>query len=244
MEDEGNWIVSEIYDAPKKKSINQWGEDDRPRERLRDNGARTLSNAELLAILISSGNSEESAVDLMRRIMSDCGDSLKTLSQKSIEELMTYKGIGEAKAISILASCELGRRRQGEDQKTRIDLSDAKTVWKYMHSRIQDLTTEEGWIILLNNNFKLICEPINISHGGFTETAIDIRIVVKHALLNNATVIIMAHNHPSNNPRPSRDDDRLTKQIKEGLSLMRIHLADHIVLTDSDYYSYRENGKL
>lgn len=242
--DEGKWFVREVIDAPHKLNINKWNEADRPREKMRAKGAEALSNAELLAILIGSGTSKESAVDLMRRIMNSCGDSLKVLGQKSVDELMTFQGIGEAKAITILAACELGRRRQKEDVSSRLDMSEARSVYEYLRPQMQDLPTEEGWILLLNHNFRLVCPAIRISHGGLTETSIDVRIIVKHALLNNATVIVLAHNHPSNNPHPSRSDDRLTHQLNDALKLMRLHLADHIIITDGDYYSYNENGKL
>lgn len=242
--DEENWFVREVIDAPHKLNINEWNEADRPREKMRAKGAEALSTAELLAILIGSGNQQESAVDLMRRVMGSCGDSLKVLGQKSVDELKTFQGIGEAKAITILAACELGRRRQQEDVSSRLDMSEARSVYEYLRPQMQDLPTEEGWILLLNHNFRLVCPAIRISHGGLTETSIDVRIIVKHALLNNATVIVLAHNHPSNNPHPSRSDDRLTNQLNDALKLMRLHLADHIIITDGDYYSYNENGKL
>lgn len=237
------WHVSEVFE-PDKLNINQWSEEDRPREKLERLGPAALSSAELLAILIGSGSPEENAVDLMKKVLNNCGNSLKTLGRMSIEELKTYKGIGEAKAITILAACELGRRRQEEEAKERLNLSSTQTIYEYMHPKVQDLSTEEAWILLLNNNFKLITDAICLSHGGLTETAVDVRLVVKHALLNNATVVILVHNHPSGNTHPSRDDDRITKQVKEGLQLMRLYLADHIIITDGDYYSYKENGKL
>jgi len=244
MEDEGKWIVSEFYDSPHKMTINNWDKSDRPREKMMEKGASALTNAELLAILIGSGNAKESAVDLMRRVMFNCNDSLKALGQKTVEDLTSYNGIGDAKAITILAGCELGKRRQNEEVRERLDLSNAQSIYEYMRPKMQDLTTEEGWILLLNHNFRLIGEAIRISQGGLTETAIDVRLVVKHAIMNNATVVVLAHNHPSNNPHPSREDDRVTNQVKEALKLMRLHLADHVIVCDGDYYSYNENGKL
>ena len=245
MEDKRNeWFVSEIHDAPYKMSINKWDRSDRPREKMLEKGAAAMSNAELLAILIGSGTKEESAIELMRRVMTDCGDSLKILGQKSAEELMSYHGIGEAKAITLLAACELGKRRQEEEARKRLDLSTATSVYDLMLPRMQDLTTEESWIILLNNNFKLIGSPIRLSQGGLSETAVDVRIIARHAILNNATVVILIHNHPSNNCRPSAEDDRITKKVSEAMKLLRIFLADHIIITDGAYYSYREEGKL
>lgn len=245
MEDKRNeWFVSEIHDAPYKMSINKWDRSDRPREKMLEKGAAAMSNAELLAILIGSGTKEESAIELMRRVMTDCGDSLKILGQKSAEELMSYHGIGEAKAITLLAACELGKRRQEEEARKRLDLSTAASVYDLMLPRMQDLTTEESWIILLNNNFKLIGSPIRLSQGGLSETAVDVRIIARHAILNNATVVILIHNHPSNNCRPSAEDDRITHKVAEALKLLRLFLADHIIITDGAYYSYREEGKL
>lgn len=242
--DEGKWVVSEFFDSPQKMSINQWERGDRPREKMMEKGAGALSNAELLAILIGSGNDKESAVDLMRRVMVSCHDSLKVLGHKSIEELMTFKGIGEAKAISILAACELGKRRQEEEVRERLDLSNANSVYEFLRPKMQDLATEEAWIMLLNQNFKLIGDAIRISQGGLTDTTVDVRLIVKHAIMNNATIVLLAHNHPSNNPHPSKHDDMLTQQVNDALKLMRIHFADHIIVTDGDYYSYQENGKL
>lgn len=244
MEDEGKWVVSEFFDAPKKMTITNWDKADRPREKMMEKGAGALSNAELLAILIGSGSPKESAVDLMRRIMSDCDDSLKNLGQRTFEELQTYNGIGEAKAITILAACELGKRRQQEEVRERLDMSEARSIYEYLRPKMQDLSTEEAWVLLLNHNFKLIGDAVRLSQGGLTETAVDVRLIVKKAILCNATVIVLAHNHPSNNPRPSRNDDQLTKQVNEALKTMRIHFADHLIITDGDYYSYHENGKL
>lgn len=243
-ENNDEWVVREVFDAPKKMNINEWNPDDRPREKMMEKGAQALANAELLAILIGSGTPKESAVDLMRRIMADCSNSLKNLGQKSIEELMSYHGIGEAKAITILAACELGRRRQEEEALIRLDLSSAESIYEYMRPKMQDLTTEEAWILLLNNNFKLVCEPVRISQGGLTETAVDVRVIVRHAILSKATVVVLLHNHPSGNCRPSGHDDKITKSVREGLSFMRLHFADHIIVTDGKYYSYVEEGKL
>lgn len=240
---EEKWQVREFFE-PEKLNINQWSLDDRPREKLMRLGAQSLSNAELLAILIGSGSPKENAVDLMKKVMKHCGDSLKTLGQLSIEELMTYNGIGEAKAITILAACELGKRRQKEEVVQRKDMSTTKVAYEYMRPIMQDLSGEEAWIMLLNQNFRLIGEPVRISHGGLTETAVDVRVIMQHALKANATVIILCHNHPSNNPRPSRDDDILTRNVADACRIMRMHFADHIIIVDGDYYSYKENGKL
>lgn len=228
-----------------KLNINQWAEEDRPREKMMRLGAAALSNAELLAILIGSGSQDESAVDLMKRVMTDCNNNLNTLGKKTIEELTSglYKGLGPAKAITILAACELGKRRQAERAEERKRLDSAQAIYDFMHPRMQDLSEEEAWILLMNQNFRLI-KPVQLSHGGITETAVDIRVAVKNALLCNATVVALCHNHPSNNARPSGDDDRLTQRFKKGCELMRLHFLDHIIITDGNYYSYSEQGRL
>lgn len=223
-------------------SINEWAEDDRPRERLERLGAESLSNAELLAILIGTGNAEQDAVQLMQRILSDCHNNLNSLGKMTLAELQAYKGIGPAKAISILAACELGKRRAREKAEERRNLSSATAIYDYMHTKLQDADVEEAWILLMNQACKLI-EAKRISHGGITETAVDVRIIIKEALLKNATVLALCHNHPSNNARPSREDDRLTERVSKACELMRIHFLDHIIICDGSYYSYHENGR-
>ena len=226
-----------------KLSIAHWAEEDKPREKLERLGASALSNAELLAILVGSGSHEESAVDLMKRIMNGCDNSLNTLGKMTIRELMAYKGIGLAKAVTILAACELGKRRSVDRLGVRPDLGSSRAVYEYMHPRMQDLDVEEGWILLMNQNFKLIKAEC-ISHGGFTKTAIDVRLVIKEALLNNATILALCHNHPSNNAVPSRQDDQLTDSIRQACKLMRIFFMDHVIVTDGAYYSYHDKGRL
>jgi len=226
-----------------KLSINMWAEEDRPREKLERLGAEALSNAELLAILIGSGSTKESAVELMKRVLNDCNNNLNTLGKRTIRELTEYNGIGSAKAISILAACELGKRRQLEKAEERQDLGSATAIYNHMHPLMQDLDTEEAWILLMNQNFRLIKKE-RISHGGISETAVDVRIIMREALLNNATILALCHNHPSNNTRPSSEDDKLTERVKKACCIMRIHFADHLIVTDGAYYSYREDGRL
>ena len=226
-----------------KLTIKQWDEADMPREKLERLGAEALSNAELLAILIGSGSQEESAVDLMKRLLNDCNNNLNTLGKKTIPDLCSYKGIGPAKAITILAACELGKRRQMEKAEERPDLSSAAAIYDHMHPLMQDLDVEEAWILLMNQNFKLI-KKMRISHGGISETAVDVRVIIRQAILSNATVLALCHNHPSNNTRPSGDDDRLTTRVKEACKLMRIFFLDHLIITDGRYYSYHEEGRL
>lgn len=229
--------------ATSRLTIAHWAEDDRPREKMARLGAAALSSAELLAILIGSGSTDESAVELMKRVLNDCGNNLNTLGKRTIADLTRYKGMGPAKAITILAACELGKRRQLEKAEERPDLSSAEAIYNHLHPLMQDLDTEEAWILLMNQNFKLIKRE-RISHGGISETAVDVRIIIRDALLNNATIVALAHNHPSQNARPSREDDKLTQRIKAACDVMRIFFADHIIITDGRYYSYREEGRL
>lgn len=224
-------------------AINQWAEEDRPREKLRDRGPEALTKAELLAILIGSGTPKKSAVELMQEVLNDCKGNLNTLGKMSIHRLTEYTGIGEAKAITILAACELGKRRQLEKAADREDLSSATAIYEYMHSRLQDKEIEEAWCLLMTRNFKLI-RDYRLSQGGLTETAMDVRMIIKEALLCNATVVAICHNHPSGNNQPSRDDDRITSTVNKACEMMRIYFLDHVIVTDGDYYSYRENGKI
>ena len=226
----------------KKLTINNWAEEDRPREKMASLGAEALSNAELLAILIGSGSTKESAVELMKRIMADCKNNLNTLGKMSIHELCQYNGIGEAKAITILAACELGKRRQMETPEERPDLGTATRIYNHMHPVMQDLDVEEFWVLLMNQHYRLI-KKVRISHGGITETAVDIRIIMKEAVLSNCTILAVCHNHPSGNLKPSSQDDDLTKDIKRACKLMRIHFLDHVIITDGQYYSYHESGR-
>ena len=225
-----------------KLTINKWAEEDRPREKMASLGAEALSNAELLAILIGSGSPKESAVELMKRLLADCKNNLNTLGKMSIQELCAYNGIGEAKAISILAACELGKRRQMETPEERPDLGTATRIYNHMHPVMQDLDVEEFWVLLMNQNYRLI-KKVRISHGGITETAVDIRIIMKEAVLANATILSVCHNHPSGNLKPSSQDDDLTRGIKRACELMRIHFQDHVISTDGHDYAYKESGK-
>jgi DNA repair protein RadC len=206
-------------------------------------GPQALSDAELLAILIGSGNTKESAVDLMKRVLADCNNNLNTLGKMTIHDLMQYNGIGEAKAITILAACELGKRRQMEKPEERPDLGTATKIYNHMHPVLQDCDVEEFWLLLMNQNNRLI-KKVRISHGGITEVSVDIRIIMREAVLANATIIAVCHNHPSGNLRPSTADNDLTNQLQRACQLMRIHFMDHVILTDGNYFSYRETGRL
>ena len=224
-------------------TITQWAEEDRPREKMMMHGASALSNAELLAILIGSGSAEESAVELMRKILNDYHNNLNELGKASIEELCRYKGIGSAKAISILAASELGKRRKEESVKERIAILSSKDVYECFYPMMCDLLTEECWVLLLNQASKII-EKTKISAGGLSATAVDVRCILREALLKRASAIVLCHNHPSGNIRPSKEDDLLTRHVAQASECMDIRLVDHIILTDGAFYSYADEGRI
>jgi DNA repair protein RadC len=226
-----------------KLNINQWAEEDRPREKLMRLGAAALTDAELLAILVGSGSPKEDAVSLMKRILADCNNNLNSLGKLTIRDLCQYNGIGEAKAITILAACELGKRRQMEKAEERPDLGTATFIYNHMHPVLQDCDVEEFWVLLMNQNHRLI-KKLCISRGGITEVAVDIRIIMREAVLVNATIIAVCHNHPSGSLRPSKPDDDLTFSLLKASQLMRIKLLDHVIVTDGNYYSYHEEGRI
>lgn len=221
--------------------ISQWAEEDRPREKLERLGTQALSDAELLAILIGSGSPQEDAVSLMKRILNDCNNNLNTLGKLTIHDLCQYNGVGPAKAITILAACELGKRRQLETVEERPDIGTATRIYNHMHPILQDKDVEEFWILLMNQNHRLI-KKVCIAHGGISEVSVDIRIIMREAVLANATILAVCHNHPSGSLSPSRMDNDLTHSIQNACRLMRIHFLDHVIVTDGAYYSYHEEG--
>ena len=225
-----------------KLSINRWAEEDRPREKMMSKGAQALTNAELLAILIGSGSGDDSAVSLMQKVLAAYGDSLDRVGRLSVEELCHFKGIGPAKAITILAACELGRRRAVE-QPERRQVRSAAQVYDYFYPLMRDLPVEEFHVLLLNQSATVI-DSVRIGVGGLTETVVDVRVILREALLKRATALILCHNHPSGNLRPSTHDDRLTRQVQEAARLLNLNLADHVIFTDSGYYSYADEGRL
>ncbi len=224
-------------------TIKQWKENERPRERLAELGAGALSNSELLAILIGSGNATETAVGLMRRILSDCGGNLNRLGKMTLPELCAYNGIGPAKAITIMAACELGKRRQSEDVEERKRISSSCDIYNYFHPVMCDLPTEECHVLLLNQALNIMGSKC-VGRGGITATVVDVRLVLREALLARATQIALCHNHPSGNVHPSKEDDKLTTRLKQAAAAMDITLIDHIVLTDGRYFSYSDEGRL
>ena len=224
-------------------SVGQWAETDRPRHKLNTLGAQALTNAELLSILIGTGSREEDAVRLCARVLADCGNNLNTLGKRSADELMQYNGLGFSKVMAILAAVELGKRRQLAQVEETPDLGTATRIYNYMHPQMMDLQTEEFWAILMNQHYRLI-KAVRISHGGITETAVDVRVIMKECVLNNATILAVCHNHPSGNITPSKPDNELTTSIKKACQIMRVHFADHVIITDGRYYSYLEQGRI
>ncbi|MBR4534383.1 MAG: DNA repair protein RadC [Bacteroidaceae bacterium] len=226
-------------------NIKSLPSDERPRERLMQQGAAALSPAELLAILIGSGNSEETAVQLMQRVLKDCGGSLKTLSRLSLSDLTkNYKGLGPAKAVTILAACELGRRRSMEVAAEKRYIQNSVDLYNIMYPRMRDLAHEESYALYLRADSSLEGQPFLVSKGGLTATAVDIRLVIREALIRQTPTLALAHNHPSGNKRPSRDDDNLTERLASACRTMGLRLLDHVIITDGDYFSYKEEGKL
>jgi len=226
-------------------NIKELPTDERPRERLIEQGPGALSPAELLAILIGSGNTEETAVQLMQHVLSDCGGSLKALGRLSISDLTrNYKGLGPAKAVTILAACELGRRRMMETGGEKQFVGNSVDVYNIMYPRMSDLAHEESYALYLRADNSVDGQPFLISKGGITGTVVDVRIILREALNRQAPTIVLVHNHPSGSIRPSREDDQLTNRVEQACKIMNFRLLDHVIVADGNYYSYREQGKL
>ena len=230
-------------DSSNSLNIKTWPQDDRPREKLRNKGRRVLSNAELLAIIIGSGNKGESAVELSKRILSSVGNNLNALGKLHLEDLMKFKGIGDAKAISIAATLEIGRRRRGEELPKSTQITSSQTVFVLLHPLIGELPHEEFWIIYLNNSNKIISKE-QLSKGGITGTIVDSRIIMKNAVRHGATALILAHNHPSGTLRPSESDKSVTKKLKIAGETLDIKILDHIIITQQSYFSFADEGLL
>jgi DNA repair protein RadC len=222
-------------------SISNWSEDDKPREKLMLKGKDALSDAQLIAILIGSGSRNESAVDLSKRILSSVENNLNALGKLSIAQLINFKGIGEAKAISIIAATELGRRRRAEDVTELIKITSSKIVFEIMQPIIGELPHEEFWILYLNNSNKVISKS-QLSKGGIIGTLVDVRLVFKSALEIGATSLVLCHNHPSGSLIPSDADIQITKKIKLAGESLDIKVLDHIIITETRYYSFLDEG--
>ena len=223
-------------------SIKNWAEDDKPREKLMLKGKSILSDAELLAILIGSGSRNESAVGLCQRILKSVDNNLNALGKLSITQLSNFKGIGEAKAISIIAAMEIGRRRRAEDALELDKIVSSKTVFEIMQPIIGELIHEEFWILYLNNSNKVLAKS-QISKGGITGTVVDKRLIFKIAFENNATSIILTHNHPSGKLEPSQADIEITKELKLAGKQLDVRVLDHIIITEHGYFSFADENK-
>lgn len=224
-------------------SIKDWSQDDQPREKLRDKGKAALSDAELVAILIGSGNRDESAVALCKRILASVDNNLNELGKLSIQQLMTFKGIGEAKAITIVAALELGRRRRGEEALEKQKITSSKSVFELMQPILGELPHEEFWIIYMNNSNKII-QKTQQSKGGITGTLVDVRLVLKVALEVGATSLILVHNHPSGALKPSQSDQQLTQKLKTASESLDIKVLDHVIITEKAYFSFADENMM
>jgi DNA repair protein RadC len=228
-----------MYEENQYRPIHTWNEDDRPREKLQLKGKSNLSDAELIAILLGSGTRKESAVDLARRILDLADNNLVELGKLSLPQLQRISGVGPVKAITLTAALELGSRRQVSSSKTKKKVSTSQDIFEIFGPRIGDLNHEEFWLMCLNRNNAII-GTTRIGSGGISATVADIRIMLKYAIENYASSMILCHNHPSGNLKPSNADIKLTTAVKEAASFMDIALLDHIIVTDSSYYSFAD----
>lgn len=226
-----------------KLGIKSWAEEDRPREKLMEKGRHVLTEAELIAILIGSGSRDETAVELSKRILASVRNNLNDLGKLNVSELTKFKGIGEAKAISVMAALELGRRRKETEVVKRDKISTSKDVYDIMKPILLDLPHEEFWLLILNRA-NLVIKKELISRGGVSGTVVDTKIIFKAAVENYACSIIICHNHPSGNLKPSEPDIRITKNIKDAGKLMEIPLLDHLIITENGFYSFADEGML
>ncbi|MEH6408589.1 MAG: DNA repair protein RadC [Leeuwenhoekiella sp.] len=232
-----------MSESSESLSIKNWSLDDRPREKLLQKGRTALSNAELIAILIGSGSRNESAVSLGQRILSSTQNNLNELGKLEITQLMKFKGIGEAKAVTIAAALEIGRRRRTEEALKRTKINGSKSVFELLQPILGELPHEEFWIIYLNNSNKVI-QKNQLSKGGITGTLVDVRLVLKRALELGATSLILAHNHPSGTLKPSEADKALTRKLKLASESLDIKVLDHLIVTEKSYFSFADDGLL
>lgn len=232
-----------MQEKPVSFSIKNWSDDDKPREKLLNKGRSALSDAELIAILIGSGSRAESAVELSKRILASVDNNLNELGRLSVPQLMQFKGIGEAKAVSIAAALEMGRRRRGEDALKVDKITSSKDAFEILQPIIGELEHEEFWILYLNNSNKVL-QKSQLSKGGITGTLVDVRIVMKQTLELGAVGLILAHNHPSGTLKPSRADKEITQKIKRASESLDIKVLDHLIVTQKDYFSFADNQLL
>lgn len=225
----------------KHLSIKSWAEDDRPREKLITKGRQALSDAELLAILLASGSREETAVQLAQRMLNESGNSINKLAKLQLSDLKKFKGVGEAKAVTIAAALEIGRRRTDEQSDEKVQITASKVAYQLFNAVLSDLPHEEFWILFLNRNNRVIQKSC-ISKGGISGTVVDVRLILKPAIECMASGIILGHNHPSGNLKPSQEDINLTQKVKQAAKLLDIALMDHLIIGDQNYYSFADEG--
>ena len=224
-------------------SIKFLAEDDRPREKFLLKGKNALSGAELLAIIMGSGNREDSAVELARKILRSVENNWHNLSLLQISDLTKFKGVGEAKAISIATALEIGRRRAAQEVPEKVQIRESSDLFKVLHPYLSDLHTEEFWAVYLNQNNRIVGKS-KLSSGGINQSVVDIRILFKAAIDHFATAIVIAHNHPSGNLKPSQEDRNITKQIADAGKILSIQLLDHIIVSQNSYFSFADEGLL
>ena len=224
-------------------SIKNWAVEDRPREKLLSKGIHVLSDTELIAILIGSGSKESSAVELARKILNSVNNNLHELGKLTVNDLQEIKGIGKAKAISVLAALELGKRRKLEDVIQKQKITGSNDVYEFFYPLLTDLPHEEFWVLLLNRS-NCIIDKYKISQGGIAGTVIDVRLILKRAINKLASSIILCHNHPSGNLSPSEADIKITKKLNEASQLVDIKVLDHIIIGGNSYYSFLDEGML
>ena len=232
-----------MQEKPTSLSIKFWSDGDKPREKLVQKGQSILSDAELIAILIGSGSRNESAVQLSKRILASVNNNLNELGKLSIKQLVQFKGIGEAKAVTIAAALEMGRRRRGEDAQKITKITSSKSVFELLQPLIGELQHEEFWIVYLNNSNKVL-HKAQLSKGGITGTLVDVRLVMKQALELGAVGLILAHNHPSGTLKPSAADKQITQKLKRSAEVLDIKVLDHLIITQKEYYSFADQGIL
>src|SRR5690554_3517665 len=224
-------------------SIKNWSDDDKPREKLVHKGRSALSDAELIAILIRAGGRNESAVELSKRILASANNNLNELGKLTLHQLMQFKGIGEAKAVSIIAALEIGRRRRGEEALQITTIGSSISVYELLQPKMGELPHEEFWIVYLNNSNKVLWTGQQ-SKGGITGTLVDVRLVLKQALELGAVALILAHNHPSGTLKPSEADKQITKKLKVASEALDIKVLDHLIITQKEYFSFADEGLL
>ncbi len=232
-----------MKNSPKHLTIKSLSEDDRPREKLASLGRQNLSDAELIAIILGSGNKKETAVQLAQRMLSENNNNINQIAKLSLAELKKYNGVGEAKAVNIAAAFELGRRRNDFETNEKVKITSSNVAYKVLQKRLSDLPHEEFWVLILNRANQVVKEEY-LSKGGISGTVVDVRLICKAAIENNASGIVIAHNHPSGQLTASEQDKSITKKLKEALKTFEIALLDHLIIGDQQYYSFADDGIL